>query len=71
VNVHAQPVAGAVHVERFVLFRLDQFLDIALQHTERRQPLGQRPHAASCGSLKWQPGRTWAMAAFCAASTSS
>lgn len=38
--IHAQPVAGAVHVKRLIGFAGDQFVDLALQQTEFHQPRG-------------------------------
>ncbi|MCY1376911.1 hypothetical protein D9M69_644400 [compost metagenome] len=37
-HIHAQPVAGAVHVKRLVGFTGDQFVNVTTQQTQLDQP---------------------------------
>ena len=56
-DVHAQPVAGAVHVEPLVLLLLDDALDPALERTEVHQPLDQHLHRRRVHVVERPPGR--------------
>ncbi|HSQ00026.1 MAG TPA: hypothetical protein VL049_22610 [Candidatus Dormibacteraeota bacterium] len=56
VHVHAQPVAGAVHVDGLAELLLDDLLDAAAEDPESDQALAQRPHGALVRGIEARPG---------------
>ena len=51
-DVHAEPVAGAVHVEGLVLLLLDERVDRAGQEPEPHEPARQRADARGVDLLE-------------------
>jgi len=50
-HIHAQPVAGTVHVERPVRLALDQRLHVTLEQAQLNQPFGDHPHGGFMGMV--------------------
>jgi len=71
VDVQAEPMSGAVHVEALVILGLDHFFERPAAQPQIQESLSERPHRGIVRIVPAVAGFTLAIAAVCAASTSS